>query len=164
MIYVIMYLVAIVAANVTIMLFGPSWSIVNAFLFIGFNLTARDHLHDTWQGHHLKRNMFLLISAGAGISAMFGAGQIAIASFVAFAASETVDAIVYQLLGAKQKLVQVNGSNVVSAAVDSIIFPALAFGWPLMFGIMAGQFLAKVGGGFVWSLILNNRKRSVTLS
>ena len=154
MIYVILYLVAIVAANVTIMLFGPSWSIVNAFLFIGFNLTARDHLHDAWQGKHLKRNMFLLIAAGAVISALFGAGQIAVASFVAFAASETVDAITYQALGNRRKLVQVNGSNVVSAAVDSVIFPALAFGWPLMFGIMAGQFIAKVAGGFIWSLVL----------
>ena len=161
MIYVFLYLVAIVAANITIMLFGPSWSIVNAFLFIGFNLTARDKLHDTWQGKHLRRNMFLLIAAGAGISALFGAGQIAIASFVAFALSETVDAIMYQALGDRCKLVQVNGSNAVSAAVDSVVFPALAFGWPLMFGIMAGQFAAKVAGGFVWSLVINGKQTAL---
>ena len=155
MIYIIMYLVVIVVANVTIMLFGASWSIVNAFLFIGFNLTARDKLHDAWHGQHLVRNMGLLIGAGAVISALFGAGQIAIASFVAFALSESVDSVVYHLLGNRAKLVQVNGSNVFSAAVDSVVFPALAFGWPLMFGIMIGQFVAKVWGGFVWSLVIS---------
>jgi len=49
--------------------------------------------------------------------------------------------------------VRVNGSNVVSAAVDSVVFPTLAFGSFLPWVIL-GQFLAKVAGGAVWSLIL----------
>lgn len=162
MIYVMMYLIAIVLANVTIMMFGPTWSIVNAFLFIGFNLTARDHLHDAWRGNHLKRNMFLLILAGSAISFAAGAGRIAVASFLAFAISETIDAITYQLLRNKEKLVQINGSNVVSALADSIIFPALAFGFPLMFGIMAGQFAAKVLGGAFWSLALRSKNKEIS--
>lgn len=158
MIYVFLYLFAIVAANVSVMMFGPSVTIVNAFLFIGLNLTARDSLHDAWKGQHLRRNMFLLIASGAIISALFGAGRIALASFVAFAISETVDAIVYHRLGGRAKLLQINGSNVASAAVDSVIFPALAFGWPLMWGIMIGQFLAKVFGGALWALVLTRKK------
>ena len=157
MIYVIMYLAAIVAANVSVSLFGPGVTIANAFLFIGFNLTARDHLHDIWNGRNLRRNMTLLILSGAAISALFGAGRIAAASFVAFAMSETVDAIIYQRLGGRAKLVQVNGSNVFSAAVDSVVFPALAFGWPLLWLVMVGQFAAKVFGGAVWALVLNRR-------
>lgn len=157
MIYVVLYLAAIVAANVTVMLFGPAVSVVNAFLFIGFNITARDHLHDAWQGQHLKRNMFLLILAGSVISLAFGAGRIAAASFVAFAVSETIDAVTYHALGNRRKLVQVNGSNVFSAAADSVLFPLLAFGWPPLLAVMAGQFVAKVGGGFAWSLVLARR-------
>lgn len=157
MIYVIMYLAAIVAANVSVSLFGPGVTVVNAFLFIGFNLTARDRLHDAWHGRNLRRNMALLILTGAALSALFGAGRIALASFVAFALSEAVDTAVYQMLGNRAKLVQVNGSNVVSAAVDSMVFPALAFGWPLLWLVMVGQFLAKVGGGAVWSLVIHGK-------
>lgn len=157
MIYVIMYLAAIVAANVSVSLFGPGVTVVNAFLFIGFNLTARDRLHDAWHGRNLRRNMALLILTGAALSALFGAGRIALASFVAFALSEAVDTAVYQMLGNRAKLVQVNGSNVVSAAVDSAVFPALAFGWPLLWLVMAGQFVAKVGGGAVWSLVIHGK-------
>ena len=157
MIYVIMYLAAIVAANVSVSLFGPGVTVVNAFLFIGFNLTARDRLHDAWHGRNLRRNMALLILTGAGLSALFGAGRIALASFVAFALSEAVDTAVYQMLGNRAKLVQVNGSNVVSAAVDSMVFPALAFGWPLLWLVMVGQFLATVGGGAVWSLVIHGK-------
>ena len=160
MIYVIMYLAAIVAANVSVSLFGPGVTIANAFLFIGFNLTARDHLHDAWNGRNLRRNMTLLILSGAAISALFGAGRIAAASFVAFAMSEIVDAIVYQRLGGRAKLVQVNGSNVFSAAVDSVVFPALAFGWPLLWLVMVGQFCAKVFGGAVWALVLNRQAKT----
>ena len=88
------------------------------------------------------------------------AGQIALASFVAFTAAAIVDAVIYQLLGKYPRWMRINGSNVPSAFVDSLIFPTLAFGsflWP----IVLGQFLAKVLGGFFWSLIFHwweNRK------
>lgn len=155
---VALYLAAIVAANVTVMLFGPAWSIVNAFVFIGLNLTARDRLHDQWHGN-LKRNMVLLIFTGALISAMFGAGRIALASAAAFAVSETADAIMYTALGRRNKLIQINGSNVLGAAVDSVLFPLLAFGWPPLVLIMIGQFAAKVAGGFVWFIVLTKRRQ-----
>ena len=45
---VLMYLAAIVAANLTVSAFGPTWSIVNALLFVGLDLTTRDKLHDAW--------------------------------------------------------------------------------------------------------------------
>lgn len=159
---VIMYLAAIVAANVTVAMFGPQWSIVNAFLFIGLNLTSRDRLHDAW-GSDLRRNMLLLIVAGAGISALFGAGRIALASAVAFGVSELADAVAYQFMSGKsKKIVQVNGSNVAGAAVDSILFPLLAFGWPPLIPIMLGQFAAKTLGGAVWSIVLFRQGKSTS--
>lgn len=153
MLYVILYLAAIVLANLSVAAFGPTVVIVNAFLFIGLDLTARDHLHDTWRGNKLLPKMAALIAAGSILSWLLNraAGQVALASFVAFAAAATIDAIVYHFLGKYPRWLRINGSNLPSALVDSLIFPTLAFGsflWP----IVLGQFAAKSLGGFVWSL------------
>ena len=152
--YVILYLVAIVLANLTVAAFGPRMVIVNAFLFIGLDLTTRDRLHDAWRGKNLLLRMTVLIAVGSLLSWLLNrnAAQIALASFVAFAAAATVDTVVYQLLGGYPRWLRINGSNIPSALVDSLIFPKLAFGaflWP----IVLGQFLAKTLGGFVWSLV-----------
>jgi uncharacterized PurR-regulated membrane protein YhhQ (DUF165 family) len=154
-----MYMAAIVAANLLVARFGPSVTVVNAFLFIGLDLSSRDRLHDMWHGKHLWGKMALLVLTGSALTVLlnWSAWRIAGASCAAFAAAATVDTITYHLLRGKTRLVRMNGSNVFSAAVDSIAFPALAFGFPLLFGVMAGQFAAKVGGGFVWSLILRGR-------
>lgn len=151
-----MYLCAIVLANLSVAHFGPSVAVVNAFLFIGLDLTARDALHERWHGAHLRRNMALLIATGSLLSYALNrdAGRVALASFVAFGAAASVDTLVYVLLRQRARLVRMNGSNVFSAAVDSLMFPALAFGFPLLWGVMAGQFVAKVAGGFLWSVIL----------
>jgi hypothetical protein len=154
MLYVIMYLVAIILANLTVALYGPGMAIINAFLFIGLDLTARDRLHDAWRGDKLLPKMAALIAAGSILSWLLNrnAGQIALASFVAFAAAATVDAVVYHLLGKYPRWLRINGSNVPSAFVDSLVFPTLAFGG-FMPAIVFGQFIAKTLGGFVWSLV-----------
>lgn len=150
------YLVAIVAANLLVAALGPSVAVANAFLFIGLDLTARDRLHEAWRGRGLVWKMGALIAAGSALSYLLNAnaGPIALASFCAFAVSATLDGVVYAALGRRAYLVRVNGSNVISAAADSVIFPALAFGFPLLWGVMAGQFAAKVAGGFIWSSVL----------
>lgn len=159
MILITLYLVAIVAANLLVAQFGPAITIFNAFVFIGLDLSTRDSLHERWQGRSLWLKMALLIGAGSILSALLNwqAAPIALASFVAFAAAGIADTAVYLMLGDKSRLVKMNGSNAVSAAVDSVIFPAIAFGLPLLIPIMAGQFVAKVVGGFVWSLILKGK-------
>ncbi len=154
MVYVILYLIAIVLANLSVAAFGPSVIIINAFLFIGLDLTARDQLHEAWRGNRLLPRMTILIASGSILSWLLNrnAGSVALASFIAFAAAATVDAIVYHLMGKYPRWLRINGSNIPSALVDSIIFPTLAFGsflWP----IVLGQFAAKTLGGFVWSLI-----------
>lgn len=154
--FVVMYLAAIVLANLSVATWGPAVTVVNAFLFIGLDLTARDRLHEAWHGDGLLWKMALLIAAGALLSWLLNrnAGPIALASFAAFAAAATVDALVYHRLLSYPRWLRINGSNVPSAAVDSVIFPALAFGLPLLWGVMLGQFVAKVAGGLVWSIVL----------
>lgn len=153
-----MYLAAIVAANLLVAAFGPAVTIANAFLFIGLDLTARDRLHEAWHGRGLALKMGALIAAGSLLSYILNAssGRIALASFVAFAVSAALDTLAYAALGRRSYLVKVNGSNVVSAASDSVIFPTLAFG-ALLPAIILGQLAAKVFGGAVWAYILRPR-------
>jgi queuosine precursor transporter len=156
MFYVILYLGAIILANLTVARFWAGVAVLNAFLFIGLDLTARDRLHDAWRGHQLLPKMAGLIAAGSILSWLLNrdAGQIAVASFVAFAAAATVDALVYHLLGRYPRWLRINGSNVPSAAVDSLVFPTLAFG-AFLAPIVIGQFLAKTLGGFIWSVLFH---------
>jgi uncharacterized PurR-regulated membrane protein YhhQ (DUF165 family) len=102
--------------------------------------------------------MAALIGSGSLISWMLNrkAGRIALASFVAFAVSGTIDAIVYHVLRKSSRFERVNWSNLASAASDSVLFPALAFGWPPSMEIVYGQATAKVAGGLFWSLVMKS--------
>lgn len=155
------YLASVVIANLVITELGPNATLITAFLFIGLDLTSRDALHEAWRRKRLVRKMTILILAGSLFSFALNrnSGPIALASFVAFAAAGVTDAVCYHLLREKIWLIKVNGSNVVSALVDSLIFPTLAFS-AFLPGIVAGQFLAKVAGGFVWSMALAGILRS----
>ncbi len=152
---VALYLAAIVAANLLVTRFGAKAVYVVAFALIGLDLTLRDRLHEAWRGRQLVAKMGALIAAGSVLSWLLnrGAGRVAVASCVAFAAAATADAITFHLLGRRQYLVRVNGSNVLGALADSLVFPTLAFGG-FALAVTAGQFVSKVGGGFLWSLLL----------
>lgn len=80
------------------------------------------------------------------------AGKIAVASSAAFTAAALVDWAAFARLRGSW-LFRANGSNVAGAAVDSLIFPTLAFG-ALMPHIVALQFVAKVAGGAMWAALL----------
>lgn len=156
------YLAAIVAANLLVTQFGPASSIYIAFVFIGADLTVRDKLHDQWHGRQLLPKMAGLIVAGSLISWLLNAqaGPIALASFLAFAGAASADALVYQSLARFDWFKRANGSNLAGAAVDSLVFPVIAFGgFPML--IIAGQFVAKVAGGLVWSWLLARKPRPV---
>lgn len=154
---VILYLIAIIAANLSVAYFGPSAVVINAFVFIALDLVSRDRLHDRWQGSGLMWRMAALIATGSVLSWLLNrnAGPIALASFVAFAAAATVDTLMYSALRRYPWFVRVNGSNVPAAIVDSAVFLSLA-GLPLF--LMPLQVLAKISGGVVWSWILARRR------
>jgi queuosine precursor transporter len=157
---VCLYLAAIVAANLIVTRLGPSATIVTAFLLIGLDITSRDRLHEAWHGRRLWLKMAALIASGSLLSWVVNrnAGPIALASFVAFAASGAADTLTYHALRHREWLIKVNGSNLVSAAVDSILFPTLAFGQLLPL-VVLGQFVAKVAGGAVWAAVLKLRRQ-----
>jgi uncharacterized PurR-regulated membrane protein YhhQ (DUF165 family) len=159
--FIALYLAAIVAANLSVAAFGPRSTIINAFLFIGLDITTRDRLHEAWRGRYLFLRMAALIATGSLASWLLNrsAGPIALASLAAFAASGAADALTYHALREREWMVKVNGSNVISAAVDSALFPTLAFG-VILPSIMLGQFAAKVAGGAMWALILRRKDDS----
>jgi hypothetical protein len=158
--YVALYLAAVVAANLIVAWLGPWVSIYTAWTFIGLDLTVKDRLQDKWTRNKLVLRMGGLILAGSVLSWVLNrnAGRIALASFVAFAVSSSIDALIYALVKG-EKWRKVGWSNLGGALSDSILFPILAFGWPPDPTIVYGQLAAKVAGGLFWSLILIREKR-----
>jgi hypothetical protein len=149
-----------VAANLLVSHLGPGVSVLNAFLFVGLDLSSRDRLHERWHGRGLPLRMLALICAGGLLSFVLGgSGQVALASGLAFLAASLTDTAAYHALRHHGRLTRMNGSNLVGAAVDSLCFPLLAFGWPLSWPIALGQLAAKVAGGALWALLLERRHR-----
>lgn len=153
MIYFI-YVAAICAANMSANHFGPAITPVNSFLLIGLDFVVRDRLHE--RVGIVK--MFLLIAVAGAISVAIdpSVGVIPAASVISFIVSSVVDTMVYQALIRKAWAVKSNGSNIAGAAVDSLVFPAIAFG-AFMPAVVLGQFFAKVIGGLMWSYFLRVR-------
>ena len=154
MIYAGIYIAALIAANLLVAWLGVWFSLVNAFVLIGLDLSLRDKLHDLWEGDNLPIKMGGLIATASIISYAINpaTGMIAFASLAAFSLSMVADTLVYRYLKDKEWMIRVNGSNVAGSAVDSVVFPTIAFGG-LMPEIVALQFVAKVGGGYIWSRI-----------
>jgi len=151
---VLVYAAAMILANLSVATFGPSVTPVNAFVLIGLDLTMRDWLHvriKPWQ-------MAALIAITGLLTYALNptAGKIAVASACAFSAAALVDWATFTRLRGSW-MYRANGSNVAGAAVDSLIFPTLAFG-ALMPQIVLAQFLAKIAGGAIWTWIFNRSK------
>ena len=156
--YVLIFLFSIILANLSVKFFGPVSMPINAFILIGLDISLRDKLHESWHGDKLLLKMFVLVLISGIITYLLnhGAGRIAIASVSAFTGAFIIDFLIYQRLFKRHKLVKMNGSNLGSAAVDSILFPTIAFG-VLMPWIIILQFLAKVIGGGIWAWILTRK-------
>ena len=156
--YPIIYILSLIAANLLVSYFGPWFSIINAFVLIGLDLTFRDKIHELWQGKWLP--MGGLIATASIISYFLNpaSGMIAFASFMAFLVAMLVDTVVYQYLKDKPWAIKSNGSNVAGSMADSVIFPTIAFN-ALMPEIVLMQFLAKVFGGAVWVFIISKFKK-----
>ena len=158
--YVLIFLVAIVSANLVLYFLGPiPWAMVNGFIFIGLDFVIRDKLHEIWETHLWKR-MLGLIFTGSAISVFFnlGAIQIAIASFIAFLVAGMVDAVIYHALKDKKWLIKSNASNAGGSIADSILFPTIAFG-SFMPEVILGQIASKFLGGLVWSYVITKIRK-----
>lgn len=148
---IVIYALAMTAANMSVAMFGPSVTPINAFVFIGLDLALRDLLHTK-----INRWQMLGLIAGTGLLTYVlnpAAGMIAIASAVSFTAAALVDwSIFARMAGSWMR--RSNASNVGGAAIDSLLFPTIAFG-ALMPHIVLMQFVSKVLGGAFWAFLIS---------
>lgn len=148
------YAAAMTTANLAVATFGPSITPINAFVLIGLDLALRDWLHvrlKPWQ-------MAALIGITGLLTYVLNpdAGRIAAASAASFTVAALADWAAFARISGSW-IKRANGSNVVGAAVDSMVFPTLAFG-VLMPQIVLAQFVAKVAGGALWAWVLNQKR------
>lgn len=102
-----------------------------------------------------------LIVAGAVLSVVLAAPQIAVASGVAFLLSETADQLIYSPLRDRGHTVTARIlSNTVGAIVDTYVFLTIA-GFPITPAVFAGQILAKLTVTLAAELIIGTRARAL---
>ena len=121
-------------------------------LVIGLALALRDAVHEAFGRAWVAG----LIAAGAGLSLLFSPPALALASAAAFLLSELADMAVYDRLRARDMALAVLLSGMVGAALDSLLFSALAFGtvaWA------PGLILAKLYASAAYALWLAMRAR-----
>jgi len=160
------YVLAALTANLIIFYFAGSFSfqvlgltvlltpLLVGMIFIGFDLTCRDYVHENWRGENLWPKMLTLIGLGSILTAIvnINALRIAVASFVGFLSAGIIDTFVYGKLINRSWKVKVNGSNVFGSASDSFFFISIAFGFmPLLILL---QFAVKAFGGLAWSPLI----------
>lgn len=152
---IVFYIAALCAANYLVFIFGPWWSIINSFVLIGFDFIVRDKLHERLGLN--KISLIVIVAAVLSYLINPAGGMIAVASGISFLMASLTDGFIYQRLIKRKWVVKSNASNIAASAVDSILFPIIAFG-SFMPWIIAGQFLTKIFGGFVWSFLLRRIK------
>lgn len=112
----------------------------------GFALALRDLTQDALG----KSAVIAVIVLGAIVSYVVADPMIAVASGVAFLASELMDFGVYtplrkrSVLGDRRWALAVVASNVVGAVVDTFVFLFIAFGAPSVAPAMLGQLVGKM--------------------
>lgn len=156
---IILYLVAIVAANLFVAHFGPWALLITAWVLIPFDLSTRDILHERWRSEDGRKwplvwKMAVLIGSGSLLSAALSwqAAPVALASFLAFGTAGLVDTVVCQLAFNLGRFWRMNISNFFSSITDSLIFPLVAFGVfdAALSGSQAGS---KFVGGIFWTTL-----------
>ena len=154
LIIIAVYISSVVLANLSASHFGIWVTPINAFLLIGLEITVRDLLHERL--NHLQLIGVVLVAGVASYVLNADTQNIALASFLAVVASCFVDYFVFKRTTGSW-LKKSNTSNVFSSATDSLIFPTVAFG-SFNLGVVLLQFILKLSGGFLWSLLINKLK------
>lgn len=147
---ILAYAFSMVAANLSVAAFGPWVTPLNAFLLIGLDLALRDWLHVRLRVSQMAA--LIAVSGALTYGLNPAAGMVAIASASAFTLAAIADWSVFSVVKGSW-LKRANASNVAGAAVDSLVFPTIAFG-ALLPHIVAMQFVAKVAGGALWAVLL----------
>ena len=149
-----LFLLAIVAANLSVAAFGQAALPVTAFVLIPFDLVTRDLLHERWDDEYLWVRMFALIAVGSLLSFLLApdSSSIAVASTCAFALAGLSNALVYHWFRRYKRVYKMNISNAVAACVDSLVFPVIAF-TAVDYSLSVTQAGSKFLGGLFWTMV-----------
>lgn len=152
MIWLVLYVLTIFAANIAITIWGTvpvgfGLYAPAAVYFAGLAFTLRDLTQESVG----KRGVLVAIVVGAALSAVVSPA-FALASGVAFLVSELADFSVYTPLRKRNWLGAVAASNVVGLVLDSVLFLWLAFGsWDFLAGQIVGKMWVTLAAvGLLW--------------
>jgi len=160
---ILLYLLAIVVADLLVTKFGVNILPITSFFIIPFDLVLRDVLHDRWRiTGGLPIKMAGLVLSGSIISYLINSESknVAKGSFFAFVCAGLIAYTVYEILKRKPKRVKMNVANFFSAFTDSLVFQVVAFG-SVSYKIVFIQWVLKFIGGFFWVLIFTRKRRSL---
>lgn len=159
MIWSMIYIVAVLAANYTAVWFIPLpvfGMVATGTLIFGVTFTARDYVHRL--GRPKVYVMIGVAALASGGLSLLGAvdWRIIAASVIAIILSETADTEVYQRLINRPWLARVTGSNLVSVPLDTVLFNSIAFlgvfALPMLVSIVIGEITVKFLVGLVIGL------------
>lgn len=152
---IIIYVGAIILANMLVLIYGKYGLWLSSALLIPFDFVMRCYFHERWKGNELVLRLGLLIGTAALATYLINSDSlpIALGSVSGFIGANIIAGLIYQALINKPVIYKVNGSDFAAIMVDSIIFQAVAFGVfdPV---VMFGQTLIKMGGGLLWYWLL----------
>jgi len=158
------YLVAVVGANLIVKHYGASSTPYVAFFLVAAALIFRDQFADM-VGYQRVLIQLALIATGALLTYLINqdAALIAKASVIAFTASEIIEGGLYIAWHKRPWMDRAPGSAAVAAAVDSVLFISIAFGFT--FSIAFAQWVAKVAGAWLWARVIQEvRTRRAVLA
>lgn len=151
--FLVAFVITVVGANWALLTYGivPIGFGLEApasVYFVGLTFTFRDGLRERLG----FKGALVAIAIGGILSYVLEVRQdgdliarIAIASAAAFAVSELSDAVVYERIRERSRLLAIVGSNTVGLVVDSALFLSLAFGsLEFLTGQVVGKFYMTV--------------------
>ncbi|TMS50413.1 VUT family protein [Mycobacterium sp. DBP42] len=126
-------------------------------LLAGAQLTLRDLIHERLgTGRTLG-----VIGLSAPLTAVVASPALAVASITTFLAAETADLAVYNRLRRREYTTAVLGSNLISAAVDSTLFLAIAFGFTQVATGSVGMTVGKLEASIITLFTVGMARRRI---
>lgn len=154
------YVVSIVLGNIFVAVFGIGTLVLYAAanpdhvffsltfplgaMWIGLTFSMRDFVQRFW-GH---KSAWIWMGVATGITYLFNR-DVALASVVSFAASESMDWIMFYLLRHHTLRLRLIVSNLLSCPLDSLLFVTIAFGVPWYSPAVWGQAIVKYTFGLL---------------
>jgi len=160
--YVAAYIGSIVIANWATSTFGLVPAGFGLLVTAGtYAAAAALILRDGVQVYLGKLAVVASIAAGIALSYLLADPFIAVASAVAFAASEVVDWGVFSKVRGRSIALAVLASSIVAAPVDTVLFLWIA-GFDLTFEAVAGQVIVKTAMALIAAAVIAVRARTHT--